>query len=292
MKLSINKWLLGQCGREDSVGKLARRWVNESAGGKITDQEAWIVELEKNSEWSMAVLDVKKEYAIAAECLSRGKSAPTFPRLFASEDYDKQLQQSFDKHKAQPDLSADAYLRRQHFALQKALKGRKLIYLDTNHWIGLRHVLLASRHAQDEYAEALFLLNDLVQKEIVLCPISFPLFLELMKQTDLETRGVTAELMEAFSGGVCFRFPEELQKLELRQHVMKAVLGSKAPDLKEWIWTKVGYVAGELLPHKIKRFQMLKTISFGKFQLMECGKCRLNTSLKSTPRNSSPMLKI
>jgi hypothetical protein len=191
---------------------------------------------------------VKKEYAIAVDFLARGESAPTFPRLIASEGYDQQLECSFAKHKAQPELSADAYLRQKHFGLLKVIEGRKLIYLDTNHWIKLRHVLLASRHLQKEYAEALPLLIDLAKKGRVLCPISFPLFLELMKQTDVRTRTATAELMETLSGGVCFQPPEELHKLELRQRLMWGLLGTEAPDLNEWIWTKVGYLGGEMLP--------------------------------------------
>ena len=70
-----------------------------------------------------------------------------------------------------------------------------------------------------------------------------------MKQSDRETRKATAELMQAFSGGVCIQVPDWLEKLELRQRAMKGLLGSEAPDLNEWIWTKVGYVAGEMLPH-------------------------------------------
>jgi len=252
MSINLDKWLLGQCGREDCVGELARRWLNEAAGGKIDDHEEWLTELGRIVDWSTAVLQAKKEFAIAADCLARGQSAPTLPKLFASEKYDQQLHEWFARHKAQPELSADAYLRIRHFALKKALAGRKLIYLDTNHWINLRHVLLSHRLAMPEYACILALLNDLATSGQVVCPISFPLFLELMKQTDVETRTVTADLMDGLSGGVCFQPPEELEKLELRQQMMQGVLGSEAPDLNEWIWTKVGYVGGELLPYSGK----------------------------------------
>jgi hypothetical protein len=58
-----------------------------------------------------------------------------------------------------------------------------------------------------------------------------------------------APLMREFCEGVCIQVPDWLETLELRQRAMKAVLGSEAPDLNEWIWTKVGYVAGEMVPH-------------------------------------------
>ncbi len=248
MKIDLENWFLGQCGREDSVGELSRRWLNEAAGGKIRDGEKWLTDLGSTVDWATVVLQAKKEFAHAVNCLERGQSAPTFPKLFASESYNQHLHCWFKKHKAQPELSADAYLRQKHFGLQKAIEGRRLIYLDTNHWINLRHVILASRLVQKEYVGSLALLMDLARKGHVLCPISYPLFLELMKQTDLRTRTATAELMEGLSGGVCLQPPFELQKLELRQQLMKGLLGIEAPNLNEWIWTRVGYLGGEYLP--------------------------------------------
>ncbi len=247
MKLSLEKWLLGQSHREDAVGELTRKWVPKVK--TQTDTREWLADIGDYSNWRSTVEQIESEYAAAVECLSRSESAPTFPKLFASEDYERKLQQSCDKHKAQPELSSDAYLRRKHFGLQKAIEGRTLIYLDTNHWINLRHILLDCRHARKEYAEILLLLDQLAAKRRVLCPISFPLFLELMKQSDMETRKATAELMQHLSGGVCIQIPDWLEKVELRQRTMKVLLGSEAPDLNEWIWTKVGYVAGEILPH-------------------------------------------
>ena len=103
MKLTMDKWLLGQCSREDSVGKMARLWVSESADRKIVDHETWVSELGKASEWATAVLQAKNEYVLAADCLSREESAPTFPRMFADPDYDQKLEQWSEKHKAQPE---------------------------------------------------------------------------------------------------------------------------------------------------------------------------------------------
>src|SRR5688572_22611411 len=190
MNLSLEKWLLAQCHRDDSVGELARKWV--SRGETETNARQWLADLGDYSNWRSTVEQMQSEYVVAFDCLGRGENAPTFPKMFATEDYDQKLQQSFEKHKAQPELSADAYLRRKHFGLQKALEGRKLIYLDTNHWVNLRHVLLGSRHARKEYAKILLLLDALAEKRRVLCPISFPLFLELIKQSDMETRKATA----------------------------------------------------------------------------------------------------
>jgi hypothetical protein len=157
MNLSLEKWLLAQSHRDDSVGELAGKWV--SKGKTQTNAREWLVDIGDYSNWRSTVEQIESEYAVAVDCLNRGESAPTFPKLFASEDYERKLQQSCEKHKAQPELSSDAYLRRKHFGLQKAIEGRTLIYLDTNHWINLRHVFLDSRHAQKEYTEILLLLE-------------------------------------------------------------------------------------------------------------------------------------
>ena len=159
MNLSLEKWLLAQSHRDDSVGELARKWV--SKGKTQTNAREWLVDIGDYSNWWSTVEQIESEYAAAVACLNRGESAPTFPKLFASEDYERKLQQSCEKHKAQPELSSHAYLRRKHFGLQKAIEGPTLIYLDTNHWINLRHIFLDSRHAQKEYAEILLLLDQL-----------------------------------------------------------------------------------------------------------------------------------
>jgi hypothetical protein len=234
--------------REDPIGELARRWIYDSAGQNLVVCETWLSEIREHPKWSTAVQTAEEEFAVAADYLSRGESAPTFPKIFASEEYEAQLQQSVEMHKAESELSADAYLRRRHFALQRALEDRKLIYLDINHWINLRHIFIGSPQARPEYARILRLLDKLTTSGRAVCPISFPLFSELMTQGDSNTRRATACLMQAFSGGVCFQFPDELQKLEFRQRALRALLGPEAPELNEWIWTKVGYVSGELLP--------------------------------------------
>src|SRR5437773_1380416 len=99
MNLSLEKWLLAQSHRDDSVGELARKWV--SNGKTQTNAREWLVDIGDYSNWRSTVERIDSEYAAAVDCLSRGESAPTFPKLFASEDYERKLQQSCDKHKAQ-----------------------------------------------------------------------------------------------------------------------------------------------------------------------------------------------
>jgi hypothetical protein len=58
------------------------------------------------------------------------------------------LEKSFSKHQNQSDVSHSIYRREKHLAFQKELQGRTLIYLDTNHWVHLRNVILNSPNEQ------------------------------------------------------------------------------------------------------------------------------------------------
>lgn len=156
--------------------------------------------------------------------------------------------QSFEKHAATPDISSDTHFALKHRELQSALAGKKLLYLDTNHWINLRHVVLNSPMERPGYRAILGLLQKLQNDGRVCCPFSFLLFLELMKQSDPNTRIHTARIMDQLSDGVCFQFPLEMARLELRQHVMKSLPGIKSSNLGAWVWTKVGFLGGELIP--------------------------------------------
>lgn len=152
------------------------------------------------------------------------------------------LRKSFAKHGNQSDVSPSLYWREKHFALQTELQGRTLIYLDTNHWVHLRNVILNSPNELTGYREILGLLNDLVEKQRILCPVSYPLFLELMRQSDDETRLTTARLMDSYSDGVCILDASELEQMELHRLFLRLVLGEEPPVWGEWIWSKCGYL--------------------------------------------------
>jgi hypothetical protein len=118
------------------------------------------------------------------------------------------------------------------------------IYLDTNHWVNLRHVFLQRPTAKPEYGEALTLLQSLVSHGIACCPVSSSIFEELMKQSDLDTRRATAKLMDTLSGGVCLQFLLKLARREWRHNVWQVVLG--APALRSFpVWTGAGFWAAQ-----------------------------------------------
>jgi hypothetical protein len=157
--------------------------------------------------------------------------------LGAESPFQQGIERSFAKHQNQSDVSHSIYRREKHLALQKELQGRTLIYLDTNHWVHLRDVKLNSPNERPGYREILGLLDALFEKKRILCPISYPLFLELMnmRQADGATRLATARLMDFYSNGVCILDDSELNRMELRRLILRVIVGDKAPDWDEWV---------------------------------------------------------
>lgn len=251
MTLKWEQWFLAQCHRKDSVGPLACFWVEEARANRASNCEVWLNALSNDPKWQSAISTAKSEYAVSVDCLKNGKSSPTFRRLFAMPEQEKVLRESSTYHRQHPEISPEIHLRQKHLGLLKALEKRTLIYFDTCHWINLLHTLLKNTKALPVYRDIFHLINNLAIDNRVLCPVSFPLFLELMKQNDETTRLSTARLMDCLSGGVCFQHPYLIQRLELRQIMLRGILRDKAPDLRDQVWTKVGFIAGEMLPfHK------------------------------------------
>lgn len=146
------------------------------------------------------------------------------------------------KHLAAPSLTAKQYLQDKRAELPGLVAGKMLIYLDTCHWINLRHVILKSPKAQPAYASILKLLEMLRNQDKIICPVSCASVEELMKQGDASTRSATAKVMDHLSCGLCMLNWIHLTGLEWEQHVAKTLLkldGEINP------FTKVGFWAGE-----------------------------------------------
>jgi hypothetical protein len=169
------------------------------------------------------------------------------PNPFSSPRYASLRAQSLKQHAATPDTSPDAYLDQLRSDLADQLSNKTLIYLDTCHWINIRHVMLQSPHLKEPYDRILHLLELLRRKEKILCPVSCPLFEELMKQTDPQSRAATANLMDYLSGGVCVQIWIDLVRSEWRHHIASTLLRKPSPGTHANIFTKAGFWAGEHL---------------------------------------------
>ena len=119
------------------------------------------------------------------------------------------LRDSVERHSGDGRLPAATHLNSKLRELKSEVAKRKNIYLDVCHWINLRHVWLQSRLALPVYEQIVDRLNRLAERKAVLCPLSVPIFEELMTQLDVRSRAATANLMDIFSQGICvMRFEE------------------------------------------------------------------------------------
>jgi hypothetical protein len=154
---------------------------------------------------------------------------------------------SFAAHASSPGVTPAAYFRSRHAYLRDTLSSKKLIYLDINHWINLRHVVLNSPLESQGYRELLGRLTTLFVQGKICCPVSFFAYIELIKQTDPVTRLTTARLMDQLSDGLCFTFPPDLARAELTHFLFKAVARQPVGD-KAWAFTKAGFLVGQIIP--------------------------------------------
>lgn len=111
------------------------------------------------------------------------------------------VHESFERHRASPEVSIDQYVRSRQLALAEAVLARQRVYLDKKYWILVRDAAMP-RSASEAAHSLLASLRQRVKSGKTICPISESVFIELMKQSDLETRKATAALIDDLSEGV------------------------------------------------------------------------------------------
>lgn len=153
-------------------------------------------------------------------------------------------------HRATPWVSLETHAERKRAELERSLEGKKLIYLDSNHWIRLCDVLVQSPNTVPAYVEILERLRQLRKDGRICCPLSAPLVEELMKQSGVhelhpDTRRATASVMDELSGGVAIQNWLDLIKAEFGRHIIRTFKLTNPPESQFRVWTKVGFVFDE-----------------------------------------------
>jgi hypothetical protein len=145
--------------------------------------------------------------------------------------FETAFRESVKRHSDAGRLSAATHLDHKLRALKSEVAKKKIVYLDVCHWLKLRDVWL-QRTAPPVYEQILIYLNRLAERQAVLCPLSVPIFEELMKQGVPRSRAATANLMDIFSQGVCvMRFEEAFAEqcsnaLDGKRHAVEIKGGS------------------------------------------------------------------
>lgn len=238
---------MAQVHRDDGIGIVARQWVI-SPGNTEKDFRAWLESRRTGLILKASIEISEQEYAGAVADLRNGRKTPTFPDWFNREGRERLDEQSHAFHKENPEITPSEYLHILHLRLRKEIETQHVIYIDICHWVKMRHWILDHPNKTPVYRSILETLRQLRAKQRIICPISFPLFVELMRQSDTRTREATARLMDELSDGICLQKPRDLIRTEIQQQITRSMFGDRALDLMEWVWTKAGWIAGERLP--------------------------------------------
>ena len=155
---------------------------------------------------------------------------------------------TLEYHMKNPEVSVEKYIRDKRIELSHEVQSAKKIYLDTKFWILLRDARIG-KVADNNIVQLLHVLEDLVAKNLVVCPISNDTFAEIFKQTDTETLKASAQIIDDLSKGVAILAMKERVDLEVFHFIREKTKGSNSvysPD--ELVWTKIAYVLGFVTP--------------------------------------------
>jgi len=147
-------------------------------------------------------------------------------------------------HLDHPEVDAASYIRQRRIAHGRRLMSMRRIYLDTNYWVCLREVLLGrgSRAQEDIFDK----LQELRDEGKVICPVSYSVFVELLRQSDLATRMATARVIDIFGESSCVQPPHEVLKQEVLGFAFRAMSQNvELIPVGELIWSKASFIVGE-----------------------------------------------
>jgi hypothetical protein len=165
-------------------------------------------------------------------------------------DYDKFSAERWAIHRAHPSVTLDEYRCRLLHRFGQIVSGKVLVYLDLKYWINLRDVAFGHRidHA---YCRLFDLLINEASRGRIVCPLSYGIFAELLKQADARTRKATAELIDKLSTGVAFMSHGEIVRHEILHFIRKVSAHYKHTrkwPIRECIWTRTLSFLGDRIP--------------------------------------------
>jgi hypothetical protein len=175
-----------------------------------------------------------------------------FRRWFARYgfEHDRFSEQRWSIHRANPNVTLDQYRCRVLHRYGQIVSSKMIIYLDLKYWINLRKVLLGEK-VERGYIDLYSLLTEAVDRGTIICPLSFWIFEELLKQADFESRKATARLIDLLSDGVAFMSHGEIVGQEILHFIKK--VNPHYSDSKNWpvhecIWTRTMSFLGDRIP--------------------------------------------
>jgi hypothetical protein len=161
------------------------------------------------------------------------------------EDLRSVMKRACEQHARTPIQSFEEYRQKKYQELENLMASRKTVYLDMKFWISLRNPDESRNPIKAR--QLLNLLRTGVREQRLLCPISYAVFLELMKQNPLGKRLAQAQIMDELSGGIGIRNPYDIAEQEFLRFFAKHSPGFKGVPIDP-VWTPVGHMIVEAYP--------------------------------------------
>lgn len=144
-------------------------------------------------------------------------------------------------------IEIDDYAKEARRRLGEEIKGHKKVYLDANFWINLRNAALGQPR-QNIWQSLLHKLLQLAESEVIVCPISDVLLLELLvsNRGSLNTQ---IQLIDSLSKGVSIIARFDRVQFELLYFIRKTAEGAGVFNVPaDFVWTKLVYALGYMMP--------------------------------------------
>jgi hypothetical protein len=142
-----------------------------------------------------------------------------------------------------PSIDLDMYRRVMRLRMADFALSRHRIYLDMNYWIWLRDAAFRQPKLPI-HAELWRRLRQLSKSGRGFCPVSYPVFAEVLKQ-NTSTRRRTACVVDRLCGGVCIVDKSSRVRVQLSHFVWTKLLGDQTlkPSI-QYIWAPTSHFLG------------------------------------------------
>ena len=145
--------------------------------------------------------------------------------------------------------SLGGYVRAQRRTLAGQMAALTRIYLDTNYWLFVRDAY-AGRPRNDTHRLLYEKLLHLVRSGRAVCPATDTVLYEVFRQNELDTRLMTAKIIDELSMGIALEPAEQRVRIEIL-HFLRLCRQSADTlcTLSDWVWTRSCWVLGEMHPY-------------------------------------------
>ena len=163
----------------------------------------------------------------------------------------RRLQRAYVEEKAarpdplidDPSIDLDMYRRVMRLRMADYALSRHRIYLDMNYWIWLRDAAF-HQPKLPIHTELWRRLRGLSKSGRVICPVSYPVFAEIMKQ-NIATRRRTACVIDRLCGSICIVDKSSRVRVQLSHFVWTKLLGDQTLKPSDrYIWAPGSHFLG------------------------------------------------